>query len=153
MSWWLQDLSLDTRLVYPNAYLKTFLRYLVDTSNFTWQKLPPSICSSGRLSSPLSGNSILPAAQAHSLGVTPKSFPSLTHHFSSINKFYQLFLQNISRSPATCFHFHCLSPSPTWNIAVASYNGPHPCWKQMAYPTGVTEENLIKREFIKVWTG
>lgn len=49
---------------------------------------------------PSSGNSILPAAQAYTFGVTVDSFLFLTHYISSISKIYQFFLQNISRSRA-----------------------------------------------------
>lgn len=52
MDWWLSDLSPDTGLAYPNAYLKLF-EYLVDISKLTQQNLPPPTSCSWSVSSPI----------------------------------------------------------------------------------------------------
>lgn len=139
-----QDLSLDARHVYLNAYLKTLLSYLVDVSNLTWQNFPPPAFFFWNLSSLIkwmlkiqlwSHSWILAFSHIYlihweTLSVLPSKYKQESSHF---------------------FPCPLLPLSPAWIITVASYNHHHPYWKQMAYSNEITE-NLIKGLLTKVWT-
>ena len=141
MDWWLSDLSPDTGLAYPNAFLKLF-EYQVDISNLTQQNLPSPTCSSWSLSSPIKWQ------------LQPSNNPSLLLE----NHSWILFLPHIISHPpenpiSSSFKISLgVQPLPSTStttiisclIVAISYNSHHSCWKEMASPNGVTKEILIR---------
>ena len=142
MDWWLSDLSPDTGLAYPNAYLKLF-EYLVDISNLTQQNLPPPTSCSWSVSSPIKWQ-LQPSNNPSLLLGNHSWILSFSHILHLIHQKILSILPSKYRQESSHFiPLPLLLSSPAWLqqslITVNIHAG-----KRWHSPTGVTKEILIR---------